>query len=98
MEVWTNKIKEKAEQNVIVFLVGTKLDEEHRREVSTEEAQDFAKAHDFKYFETSAKTSLNIKNVFESMAREVVIKRIAKGIMLTDVQKVSQEESKSKCC
>jgi len=98
LEVWTNKIKEKADKNAIVYLVGTKLDEEHRREVPLEEVQDFAKAHDFKHFETSSKESLNIENVFESMAKEVIIKRIAKGIMLSDVKKDPKKERKNKCC
>jgi len=98
LEVWTPEIKEKARENVTMYLVGTKCDLEDQRQVPLEEAQAFAQSHDLKYFETSALLSVNINNVFESMARDIVIKRFSKGIMLTDVQKVSRSETQNKCC
>jgi len=68
-------IKVKDTEDVPMVLVGNKCDLVDKRAVSTEEAQTLAdKAFHGKYFETSAKTTKNINEVFHDLVRQVVIK------------------------
>ena len=62
--------REASNGNKAHILVGNMADDEERREVTTEEAEEFARAHGMKYIETSAKTNQNIDALFELIVRE----------------------------
>lgn len=66
-------IKKYAPKNVTIFLIGTKCDLVHQREISREEAEAFAKANGMGYFETSAKENINIEEAFFHLARQISI-------------------------
>lgn len=53
------------------ILIGNKSDLERRREVDMEKGASFAKDHSMLFFETSAKTSKEVEEAFQSMARLV---------------------------
>ena len=55
----------------IIFLVGNKCDITDKREISTETGSEFAKKVKLKYFETSAKAGIGIKEVFNQLYEEV---------------------------
>ena len=68
---WIKSIEENCDiSKKALFLVGNKVDIE-KRNVSKEEALSFAKANNIKYFETSAKTGLGIKEVFKLLFEEI---------------------------
>jgi GTPase KRas len=54
---------------VPIILVGNKVDLENKREVSKEEAQIFAVERQVQYFETSAKTRINVEEAFFQIVR-----------------------------
>lgn len=54
-------------ENVLVYLIGNKLDLNHMRQVPVEEAQQFADAHFIKYYEMSAKSSDGINSGFDQI-------------------------------
>ena len=58
-----------------IVLVGNKCDLEERREVSTDEGQQLADSYGILFFETSAKTEYNVKEVFNESSQEIA-KRI----------------------
>jgi len=68
---WLNKIADHAEEDTIVMLIGNKSDlvEENpaSRQVTTQEAQDFARKYGLLYNETSAKTGSNVKEAFNEL-------------------------------
>ena len=65
LEIWLNEIKTLGNPDMNVFLVGNKADLEDKRQVSKERAEEFCKSHQMNFFlETSAKTGLNVQNVF----------------------------------
>ena len=47
-----------------LVLIGNKIDLEDKRVISTEEGQKFAKQNDMIFFETSAKNSNNVFEMF----------------------------------
>jgi Ras-related protein Rab-2A len=53
------------------MLVGNKIDLEHRRVVSTEEGEKFAKDHNLMFLETSAKTAHNVEEAFLRTAQQI---------------------------
>jgi len=54
-----------------IMLIGNKCDLEHRRQVSTEEGEAFAKKHHLMFLETSAKANTNVEQAFITMASEI---------------------------
>jgi GTPase SAR1 family protein len=61
-----------------VILIGNKNDLASKREVSEDEALDFAKKNNLDYIECSAFNSLNISLVFEAIVKKVLRERAKK--------------------
>ena len=61
---WLQDAKQHGSTDMTVILVGNKCDLEHLRQVSTDEGQKFAKDNGLLFIETSAKTSLNVEEVY----------------------------------
>lgn len=59
------------EINQVMYLIGNKYDNEMNRDVSREEAEEFAELHKMKYFETSAKTGKNVEKIFTEMGKDI---------------------------
>jgi len=60
------------EKNAPFVLVGNKCDKEDERVVTYETGLDVAGKKNWPFLETSAKTGVNVANVFETAAREVI--------------------------
>ncbi|RWR86034.1 ras-related protein RABE1c-like protein [Cinnamomum micranthum f. kanehirae] len=69
---WIRNIEQHASDNVNKILVGNKADmDESKRAVPTSKGQALADEYGIKFFETSAKTNLNVEQVFYSIARDI---------------------------
>lgn len=76
---WYREAKENVNEEECVFmLIGHKIDRESERQVSTEEGERFAEAHDMLFIETSAKILCNVEEAFHIVASEVY-KRLLRG-------------------
>ena len=99
---WISQIHEHSSPNVATVLVGNKSDCPGKR-VTTEEGQDLADFYGMKFFETSARSGVNVRELFESVAKEMTEKRIedngntTKGISLKSVDH-TEFKKKAKCC
>ena len=72
---WVNETKDLKKEDAIFVLVGNKIDLETNRQVSIKEAEELAKQNDFLFFEVSAKTGVNVhelfnNNIFPAMAKK----------------------------
>ena len=68
---WISEAKNHRGDDIMIVLVGNKLDDEENRQVSTEEGSNMAKQHgleDIQFIETSAKTGINVKQLFKNLA------------------------------
>lgn len=71
---WLNDIRQNAEKDVIIMLVGNKTDLVDLRSVTEQEAIGFAKVNQLLYIETSALNSSNVSEAFQKIVTEIVNK------------------------
>ena len=73
LEKWINEVTSYCETAVDIILVGNKKDLLSNREVTVDEAQEFARKHNLGFFETSAKDNLdqNIEQVFLELSHRI---------------------------
>ena len=69
---WLNELKENASKDIIIILIGNKVDLEEKREVAKDEGQEFADQNGLMFLETSAKTAQNILEAFNISARSIL--------------------------
>ena len=71
VERWLKELKDHADANIVVMLVGNKCDLRHLRAVPTEEAKLFAEKNELFFIETSALDSTNVEESFQSIVRQI---------------------------
>eukprot|EP01121_Diplochlamys_sp_Union-15-3_P020821 TRINITY_DN8241_c0_g1_i1.p1 TRINITY_DN8241_c0_g1~~TRINITY_DN8241_c0_g1_i1.p1 ORF type:complete len:143 (+),score=25.15 TRINITY_DN8241_c0_g1_i1:96-524(+) len=86
LDSWFKEVKRYAEENIVQILVGNKTDllSSQDRAVTKEEAQKLAEEHHIPYFETSAKTSEGLNEMFEALSGLILSKNTSKGMGGTD--------------
>ena len=61
------------------MLIGNKIDMDADRKISKDQGEALAKHYNIKFFETSAKNSINIFEAFETITREIYNKSIVEN-------------------
>jgi Ras-related protein Rab-2A len=77
---WLEEARQNANQSMVIMLIGNKSDLDHRRQVSKEEGEKFAKEHGLIFLETSAKTAANVEEAFIHTAQKIY-ENISSGSM-----------------
>jgi len=67
VERWLRELRDHADQNIVIMLVGNKSDLRHLRAVPTDEAKAFAERHRLSFIETSALDSTNVETAFQNI-------------------------------
>lgn len=80
---WVKELQRRGDPNVVIALAGNKADMENKRKVNTEEAQQYAQDNEIIFMETSAKTSLNVKNLFTEIGKATLKKYLTSSNKLT---------------
>lgn len=66
---WVKELQRRGDPNVVIALAGNKADMDSKRKVPLEEAQQYAQENEIIFMETSAKTALNVKNLFVEIGK-----------------------------
>ena len=64
-------MRREGEENCFIALVGNKADLIEERRVQTEDAEVYAEENDLLFMETSAKTGMNVNELFEMIVRRI---------------------------
>jgi small GTP-binding protein len=114
VERWLKELKDHADANIVIMLVGNKCDLKHLRAVSTEEGSAFSATHSLSFIETSALDATNVESAFRSILSEIYKlgskKALTKGtdgtvapaatttIVSNPNPEADSKAAKSKCC
>ena len=71
---WVEEVKNNSNRNVVMVLVGNKIDMVNERMVSRNEALKLARDHEMLYIETSARNQENIERAFVWPANNILDK------------------------
>ena len=74
LNIWLKDITENISEDVVIFMIGNKMDIKTRDISISEEAKQFANEKKLYYYEVSAKTGAGIVNIFEKITKKLVIK------------------------
>ncbi|KAK9768570.1 GTP-binding protein of the rab/ypt [Basidiobolus ranarum] len=74
---WIKELQRQADPNIIIALAGNKSDLVSRRAISTQDAQAYAQEAGLLFFETSAKTTHNVSELFTAIAKKLPLEQIA---------------------
>ena len=68
---WITDIKDEADENVIVFLLGNKIDLVEERKITKEKGEELAKEFNIPFFEVSAKSGEKVNVVFKTLYTKI---------------------------
>lgn len=101
---WMRQIDQNASENINRILIGNKCDlDDSLRKVSTEKGQELAAEYGIKFFETSAKSNINVEECYMAIAKDIVdrLKENPDHYGTTtgaSTASVSEKQDKGGCC
>ena len=96
---WMSQIQESASEDVTVFLIGNKIDDEKNRKISHDEGKKAAAEYNLQFFETSAKANINVDEVFNTLVKEIHTKALQNEHNIEERRlEIGKQQKKKKCC
>jgi len=95
-KTWIEELQRQGSADIVIGLAGNKMDLESKREVSADEARNYAHDNGCIFFETSAKTGENVNAIFNQIA-----KKLPKNVQhqtADSIQIINQDDVKSGGC
>ncbi|KAJ8078406.1 Rab GTPase ypt31 [Marasmius tenuissimus] len=68
---WLKELRDHADSNIVIMLVGNKSDLKHLRAVPTDEAKAFASENGLSFIETSALDASNVESAFQTILTDI---------------------------
>ena len=114
VDLWIQDIRDMADNDCIIQIIGNKTDLENQRQVSSEEGKKKADSFNVLFEETSALEATNINEAFDSLLQEVIkldLKNVMSSVndgnpenvdknlsLKPETQTKKEEKKKKKCC
>lgn len=64
---WLEQLRKNAPRDIVIFIVGNKIDKENERKISKDQLMSFCKQQKVFYEETSAKEDLGVAQMFRNL-------------------------------
>merc|ERR1711991_513282 len=102
-QAWVKELQRQGNPNIVVALAGNKLDRAEARQVDIATAQAYAKENGILWMETSAKTAVNVNELFLAIAQKLPKTSAGpasggKQPSKVDLAQQPQAQQKSGCC
>ncbi|KAG0499851.1 hypothetical protein HPP92_004106 [Vanilla planifolia] len=68
---WLKELRDHADSNIVISLIGNKTDLKHLRAVASEDAQSYAEKEGLSFIETSALEATNVEQAFQLILAEI---------------------------
>ncbi|CAN6458331.1 unnamed protein product [Victoria cruziana] len=68
---WLKELRDHADSNIVIMLIGNKTDLKHLRAVATEDAHTFSEKEGLSFLETSALEATNVEKAFQTILSEI---------------------------
>jgi len=68
---WLKELRDHADSNIVIMLVGNKSDLKHLRAIPTEEAKAFSTENGLSFIETSALDASNVEGAFQTILTDI---------------------------
>ena len=108
VDSWIKDLKQYSNPNIKIILIGNKNDLNDKRQIEFEKGNQFAKDYNFDlFFETSAKSGLNVQNVLIDAAKILYLEymnyvnfksNISDKNNIVIVKKNNEDQRKKMCC
>jgi small GTP-binding protein len=102
LDYWLNSIKHNCMDDVIIYLIGTKVDDLENIVISSIMGHNYAISNNMKFYELSSKTDC-VDQPFDEMCRDIIIKKdteylTGKDSGVNPINLETKVENKIKCC
>ncbi|KAK8643399.1 hypothetical protein V6N13_012699 [Hibiscus sabdariffa] len=107
---WLHELRDHADSNIVIMMVGNKSDLNHLRAVSAEDAQGLAESESLSFMETSALEAYNVEKAFQTVLLDIykIIRKKALAAQESgtgvphgttiNVNNMSENGTKKPCC
>lgn len=99
-KTWVKELQRQASPNIVIALAGNKADLASKRQIEYDDASAYAEDNALLFMETSAKTAMNVNEIFLAIAKKLPKgdTRATGGSGTVNVAKDSGKEGKGGCC
>ncbi|RDD45191.1 Ras-related protein Rab-5B [Trichoplax sp. H2] len=104
-KAWVKELQRQASPNIVIALAGNKADLANKRMVDADEAQVYAEENGLLFMETSAKTAMNVNEIFLAIAKKLPKSEqggggaaTQGGARVVDINKPANNSGGGGCC